>query len=299
VRQRAQTLPSRMVPTPLARFRYIDARLFVPHCASIDSALGQSDPSGERFQLSWQGNGPMRFERRACRWFEPPFADGLRVWRRGQVSGVRAELALDEWLGVPAANPSKPPISPRSATALQQGWRFTAPGLHRLRRCARSLPPSKKRNLAIQARCCPVAGIHALRSGSGTLRANARLLDWVGASFGYSRFLLLAAVFTAAPLALLALRCSPALWPLGCCAILGYGQRSFTIDSSRTASNTLAHDSNCFFIGPLPCPAPSDAIRAPRPSFRRSSMPAVPSASNSFHLANGDRLSASSPDASC
>jgi hypothetical protein len=32
-------------------------------------------------------------------------------------------------------------------------------------------------------------------------------------------FLLLAAVFTAAPLALPALRCSPALWPLGVAAL--------------------------------------------------------------------------------
>jgi hypothetical protein len=54
----------------------------------------------------------------------------------------------------------------------------------------------------------------------------------------------------------------------------------------------LACDSSRFGIGPLPCPSPSDAIQAPRPSFRRSSMPAVPSASTSFRVAKANGLSA-------
>ena len=95
------------------------------------------------------------------------------------------------------------------------------------------------------------------------------------------------------PLTLLALRCSPALWPLGSLAlVLGYGQRSIVGDSSRTTSMRFDCASSVFGIGPLPCPAPSDAIQAPRPSFRRSSMPAVPSASSSFRVASGDGLSA-------
>ena len=41
-RRRAHALPSRIVPTTLARFRYIDDRLFVPHCAIIDFATVQA-----------------------------------------------------------------------------------------------------------------------------------------------------------------------------------------------------------------------------------------------------------------
>ena len=44
---------------------------------------------------------------------------------------------------------------------------------------------------------------------------NRSLVESVGMSIGDSNFLLLAADFRASPLALLALRCSPALWPLG------------------------------------------------------------------------------------
>ena len=74
--------------------------------------------------------------------------------------------------------------------------------------------------------------------------------------------------------------------------ILGYGHRSSFGDSTSIASIELVRCASRVGVGPLPCPAPSDAIRAPRPSFRRSSMPAVPSASSSFPVANRDILSA-------
>ena len=56
----------------------------------------------------------------------------------------------------------------------------------------------------------------------------------------------------------------------------------------------LVRRSSRVSVGPLPCPAPSDAIRAPRPSFARSSMIGLPSASSSFPVANRNVLSAAS-----
>ena len=63
---------------------------------------------------------------------------------------------------------------------------------------------------------------------------------------------------------------------------------------NRSAFKLLTSNFALWRRSRLPCPAPSDAIRAPRPSFRRSSMPAVPSASSSFRVANRDVLSAAS-----
>ncbi len=77
------------------------------------------------------------------------------------------------------------------------------------------------------------------------------------------------------PLTLLALRCSPPLWPLGSLSrILGYGHRSVACHSSFTPSITCDRGSDRVGIGPLPCPAPSDDIVSPRPvkaaaSYRR------------------------------
>ena len=70
--------------------------------------------------------------------------------------------------------------------------------------------------------------------------------------------------------------------------ILGYGHRSVLGRSTSTALIELDGVASRVAIGPLPCPAPSDAIRAPRPSFRRSSMPAVPAAAWSFPTADAD-----------
>jgi hypothetical protein len=63
--------------------------------------------------------------------------------------------------------------------------------------------------------------------------------------------------------------------------ILDYGHRR--LDRSgwrivRLSNFTLRRRSR------LPCPPPSDAIRAPRPSFARSSMIGLPSASSSFRF---------------
>jgi hypothetical protein len=69
--------------------------------------------------------------------------------------------------------------------------------------------------------------------------------------------------------------------------ILGYGHRSSFGHSTSTASMKLVRGASRVAISPLPCPPPSDAIQAPRPSFRRSSMPAVPSASSSFPVPDG------------
>jgi hypothetical protein len=76
--------------------------------------------------------------------------------------------------------------------------------------------------------------------------------------------------------------------------ILGYGHRSSFGDSTSIASVGLIRRASHVAIGPLPCPAPSDAIQAPRPSFARSSMIGLPSASSSFRVANRDVLSAAS-----
>ena len=122
---------------------------------------------------------------------------------------------------------------------------------------------------------------------------NRSLVELVGMSFGDSSFLLLAAFSAAAPLALLALRCSPALWPLGSLresSATGIAHRSAV--QPQPLRLALVRGASRVAIGPLPCPAPSDAIRAPRPSFRRSSMTAVPAASGSFRVANRDILSA-------
>ena len=74
--------------------------------------------------------------------------------------------------------------------------------------------------------------------------------------------------------------------------ILGYGHRSSFGRSTSIALVGLVRGASRVAIGPLPCPPPSDAIRAPRPSFARSSMIGLPSASSSFRVANPDVLSA-------
>jgi len=72
--------------------------------------------------------------------------------------------------------------------------------------------------------------------------------------------------------------------------VLGFGQRSISGDFGPNSFEVVACDSSFLRIGPLPCRAPSDAIQAPRPSFRRSSMLAVPSASTSFRFAKANSL---------
>ena len=76
--------------------------------------------------------------------------------------------------------------------------------------------------------------------------------------------------------------------------ILGYGHRSSFGDSTSIASIESVRRASRVAVGSLPCPAAFGRHPAPRPSFARSSMIGLPSASGSFRVANGDVLSAAS-----
>jgi len=91
--------------------------------------------------------------------------------------------------------------------------------------------------------------LHRCVTASLNAPGNRSLVDSVETSFDGSNFLLLAAFFAASPLALLALRCSPPLWPLGRCAVLGYGRRSSIGDSTSIASLKSVRRSSRVAVG--------------------------------------------------
>ena len=103
------------------------------------------------------------------------------------------------------------------------------------------------------------------RSATASLDAlgNRSLVNSVGTRFDDSSFLLLVAFVGAAPVALLALRCLPLLWPLGCSAILGYGHRSSFGYSTSIASIELVRRASRIAVGRF------HALRLRTPSGRR------------------------------
>jgi hypothetical protein len=105
----------------------------------------------ERFQLNWQGYGPMRFERRACRWFQLPFAsDCAYAVLRGGFQSANVDC-IGEWIDALNVVGFDPRRTSTLRRCLATGLAIHRFRLRSLRLPARSLPPSKNRNSAIVA----------------------------------------------------------------------------------------------------------------------------------------------------
>jgi hypothetical protein len=279
-------------------------------CQPVSQAIGAW--FGERWSFP-------RWKPHSCRCFEPPFASDC-AFGVGASLVAPAAFALEhfsigqrDWLRLPLCHasplPCKRGCAPPLPASVAEAPCAVATALY-------------KAEFGVLASCCVVLALHGSaspprRAGRSAIQTVFFLLAALAAvncscwsalhapanarwSFGLKRGL----VIHTSPFQLhtSALRRSLP-WPAlagapraaGFAArILGYGHRSSFGRSTSIASIELVRSASRVAIGPLPCPSPSDAIQAPRPSFARSSMIGLPSASSSFRVANRDVLSAAS-----
>jgi|GEM_PF-6137150 len=134
-RQRANALPSRMLPTELA--------IATGRCDSSGGPAGASNCL-LRMDCAFMASG-------GCCWWVDVYSVGR--WACDSLTAI----------------PSITPLRQRFATALQQGWHFTAPGSGRLGSLRGRYAPQKSgiRNPFL---ICLVAGFHALVRATTSLR---------------------------------------------------------------------------------------------------------------------------------